>query len=312
MSTNSNERPAPAPVITFAVPYYSNRDYLIEAIGSVQAQSRSDWLLLVVDDAGPEPIDDLIAELGDDRISSHRNESNLGLANNWNRCIGLATTPWVTLLHADDRLEPGYAAAVLAAAERDPTLAAIFTDVVVIGADGAPARSLPDAVKRFARRPNHDHDVVGDEGLSAILANNYVFCPTLCYRTDLVLDHPFDVRWRMVMDLDHTAQILLQHRRLHGIRKPLYQYRRHHSNQTSSLTANAVRFEEEIALYRECAAAAADKGWNRAARTARRRTMVRSHLALQALADLGVGRFGAARRKAGLLVCDLRSRGARR
>ena len=92
MTTPADAVPAP-PAITFAVPYYSNRDYLIKAIGSVQAQSRSDWLLLVVDDAGPEPIDDLIAELGDDRISSHRNESNLGLANNWNRCIGLSGAP---------------------------------------------------------------------------------------------------------------------------------------------------------------------------------------------------------------------------
>lgn len=294
--------------ITFAIPYYSNQAYLVEAIRSVQAQTRTDWQLIIVDDAGPEPVDALITQLGDDRISTVRNPVNLGLAGNWNECIRLATTPWVTLLHADDRLAPRYAEAVLSAAGRDPALAAIFTDTDIIGADGRAARSLPETVKRFANRPKHDHDVGGDDGLASILANNYVMCPTLCYRTELALTHPFDGRWRQVLDLDHTAQMLLRDQRLHGIRQPLYQYRRHSANLTASQTASAVRFEEEIALYRELEVVAADKGWKRSARTARRRAMVRTHLALQTVIDLGSGRVGAARNKAGLLISDLRRR----
>ncbi|MEO7397708.1 MAG: glycosyltransferase, partial [Ilumatobacteraceae bacterium] len=286
MLPTTNETAAGRPRITFAIPYYSNSGYLLEAIRSVQAQTVDDWDVIVVDDAGPEPIVGVIAELGDPRIRSVRNDVNLGLAANWNRCIQLASAALVTLLHADDRLAPGYAAAVLAAAERDPELAAIFTDATIIGTDGLGARSLPDAMKRLARRPAHDHDVQGDDGLASMLANNYVFCPTLCYRTASLVDHPFADRWRMVMDLDHTAQMLLHGLRLHGVRAPLYEYRRHDSNQTSSLTASAIRFEEELALYRQLATAARRIGWLRSARTADRRLMVRSHLALQALVDL--------------------------
>jgi glycosyltransferase involved in cell wall biosynthesis len=294
------------PAITIAIPYYADLGYLRQAIDSVLAQTRSDWELIVVDDAGPEPADELVRHIGDPRITFHRNAANLGLAGNWNECIRLANAPWVTLLHADDALASGYVASVLAATSRNPALAAIFTDAEVIGADGQSARSLPEFVKRFARRPADDHDVSGDRGLASVLANNYIMCPTLCYRTDLAATVPFDGRWRMVMDLDHTAQLLLDGHILHGIRRPLYRYRRHSANQTTSLTASSVRFEEEIALYRELAERAESAGWGATARTARRRIAVRSHLVIHAVIDLGHRRIGASRRKLALLRSDLR------
>lgn len=38
----------------------------------------------------------------------YRNEENLGMFGNWNRCIELARGEWVTLLHDDDLLIPNY------------------------------------------------------------------------------------------------------------------------------------------------------------------------------------------------------------
>ena len=92
--------------ITFALPYYSNLGYLREAIDSVLAQTISNWEMIVVDDAGPEPAADLVATLDDPRIRYVRNVANLGLAGNWNECLRHVTTPYVTLLHSDDRLLP--------------------------------------------------------------------------------------------------------------------------------------------------------------------------------------------------------------
>ena len=297
---------ARTPTITVAIPYYSGRAYLAEAIDSVRAQTASDWRLLVVDDAGPEPAGDLVAAYGDERIEYVRNPVNRGLAGNWNECVRRASADLVALLHGDDRLAPGYVAAVVAAASAHGAAAAVFTDPVVIGADGRRTHSLPDAVKRLARRPRTDHLVEGDRDLASVLANNYIFCPTLCFRRAAVGDQPFDERWRMVMDLDLVAGLLLRGERLAAVRSPLYEYRRHTGNQTNVLTSSAVRFEEELALYREVAARASDQGWSRTARAARHRSMVRTHLALRAGLDFVAGRRGAARTKAALLRDDLR------
>ncbi|CAB4882943.1 unannotated protein [freshwater metagenome] len=296
----------PPPVITFAIPYHRNIDYLLEAVASVRAQTISNWELVIVDDCGPDDASVIIAGLGDNRIRYLRNEANLGLASNWNECLRQSTTALVTLLHSDDRLLPGYGAAVLSAAGRHPDTAAFFTDASIIGSDGAPARSLPDFVKRFAHRPRRDHQVAGDTDLASVLANNYIFCPTLCYRASLVGTAPFDPRWSFVVDLDHVTRLLLAGRQLWGIRSPLYEYRRHASNQTSLLTADATRFAEEIALYREVATAAKATGWRHSARAARHRTMVRMHLVLQVANDALHARFTPAREKQLMLWNDLR------
>ncbi|QIK77078.1 glycosyltransferase family 2 protein [Nocardioides piscis] len=202
--------PTEQPRITFAIPYYRGRDYLREAVQSVRRQTVCDWLLLVVDDRGPEPADEVIAEFDDPRITLVRNERNLGLAGNWNECVRLATTPYVTILHGDDRLLPEYAERVLAAAEREPGVTALFTDAVNIDGHGAPTRTMADVVKGLLPRRKEDHLLVGDDDLAALLAGNYIVCPTMCLRRDVVGPAPFDATLRFVPDWEFTTRALME------------------------------------------------------------------------------------------------------
>ena len=308
MAPRPQDRPDDRPAISFAIPYYDNRRYLAEAIASVRAQTFGDWDLMVVDDCGPEPAHELVESLGDARVTYVRNEVNLGLSGNWNECVRLARGSWVTLLHGDDRLLPRYAERVLAAAERRPGLAALFTDVVTIGATGEPTTTAADFAKRFFPRPKHDHDLHGDEATSVLLAGNYILCPTLCLNREKVGPEPFDTRWRFVPDWAFTVGLLLEGETLHSVREPLLEYRRHASSQTSLQTVDASRFTEEIEFLDEMAALAARRGWSASERAARRRISVRGHLAQKALADVVRGRFGAARSKGRILYRDLRRR----
>ncbi len=300
---------AAAPSITFAIPYYSNRVLLAEAMASVIAQSVDDWELVVVDDAGPEPADDLVAAYGDPRIRYVRHPENLGMTRNWNACLDLARAGLVTLLHQDDRLLPTYAERVVAAARAHPGAAAYFTDVRVIGPDGEPATTAADLAKKLARRPRHDYSLAGDGGLAAIISNNYIYCPSLCLNREVIGPEPFDVRWRMVQDLDFTTRQLLAGRTLMCVREVLFDYRRHTGNQTEAYTRDASRFREEVDLYRSLATAARRQGWRRSERAARRRWMLRGHLLQRALTDVSAARWAGARTKLGLLVADLRRGG---
>ncbi len=294
------------PAISFAIPYYGNPAYLLEAVESVRNQTVTDWELVVVDDAGPAPAGDLVDALGDARISYVRNARNLGLAGNWNECIRRSRAPLVTVLHADDRLLPTYAERVLEAAGLRPGAAAVFTDVNIIGSAGQPTVTVADLAKRVVRRPAFDHDVVGDAGLAGLLAGNYILCPTLCIRPAVVGQDPFDPRWRFVPDLDFTVRQLLAGRSLRAIRTPLLEYRRHTGSQTSSLTGDSSRFEEELAFSAEMAEAARAKGWSRSARAGQLRVMARVHLALRLSLDVAGRRFGAAQQKGRILWGDLR------
>ena len=302
-ATTTGVRPAPS--ISFAIPYYDNPAYLLEAVASVRQQTFTDWELVVVDDAGPSPAGEAVQALADPRISYVRNDHNLGLAANWNECIRRSRAPLVTVLHADDRLLPTYAERVLVAAQLRPDAAAVFTDVSIIGPQGQPTRTIADVGKLMVRRPRFDHDIVGDLGMAGLLAGNYILCPTLCIRPAIVGEAPFDSNWRFVPDLDFTVGQLLAGRSLRAIREPLLEYRRHAGSQTSSLTSDSSRFEEEFRFLSQMAEAAAAKGWTRSARAGRLRVTARLHLVLRLFVDLFGRRFSAAQQKGRILCRDL-------
>lgn len=302
------------PRISFAIPYYRGRDLLREAIASVRAQTIDDWELVVVDDAGPEPVDALVASFGDPRIRSVRHRGNLGLTGNWNSCLALTRAPLVTLLHQDDRLLPTYAARMLAAAQASPASAAYFPDVRVIDADGQPGGALADRVKRLIPRPRAGGDLRGDQELARLLTGNYIYCPSLCLRRDRLPDPAFDPRWGFVLDWALTCGLLLAGEGLYAVREELFEYRRHAGSQTAVLTESASRFTEEVAFLEEMRAAAAARGWRRAEAAARRRLLTRGHLVVSAASHLAGGKRAVARAEWTLLRDDLKGgrRGDRR
>lgn len=295
-----------APRISFAIPYYRGRSYLREAIESVLAQTVDAWELVVVDDRGPEPAHDLVAEYADPRVRYVRNETNLGLAGNWNECVRQASAPLVTVLHGDDRLLPEYAERVLAAADAHPDVAALFTDARIIGPDGEPTSTLADKVKSRLPRRRDDHVLAGDDDLAGLLAGNYIVCPTLCLRREVVGSAPFDASLRFVPDWEFSTRVLMEGGRLFALRTPLLEYRRHGASETSQQTLDSSRFVEEISFLRRRAEEAGARGLTRSSVTAHRRITVRGHLLVLAGLDALRGQRPAARAKWGLLRSDVR------
>jgi glycosyltransferase involved in cell wall biosynthesis len=294
--------------ISFAIPYYDNPGYLAEAVASVQAQTVPDWELVVVDDAGPEPAEDVVRRLGDPRIRYVRNDTRLGLPGNWNASLRQLRAPLATLLHGDDRLLPSYAEEVLAAAAARPDAAAVFTGTTIIDETGAPTRTFVDAAKSALARRRDLAELSGDAGLAVLLGANLISCPTLAMRREVLGAEPFDPRWRFVADWDFTVRRLLEGRTLVGVDRPLLEYRRHGAQTTAQLSRHTQRFEEELAFLRLMASEADDRGYFRAARAARRRVATRTHLAVDAAADVVRGRLRTAGAKAGMLGRDLAGR----
>ncbi|HVX14547.1 MAG TPA: glycosyltransferase family 2 protein [Pirellulales bacterium] len=292
------------PSITFAIPYYSNPAYLQKAIESVLRQDDGDWKLLVSDDGSqPREIAEVVARFEDPRIRYHGNERRLGMAGNWNRCLDLADTDLVTLLHADDELGSNYAATMREEADRHPRAAALFCDAQVIDRHGARRFSLPELVKGALKpRGRQPIELVGRDGVKALLRGNFIMCPTLCYRRRVVGKHRFSQHWKMVQDLDLTTRLLLDGETLVGVRRVAYHYRRHGQNATEEYTRDLVRFHEESTLYAMLEEEAAARGWSDVARVARRKTIVRLNLAWCIVCDACRLQTGAALEKARLLA----------
>ena len=294
--------PHVAPRITFAMPFYRGLRHLESALGSLQAQTIGEWEAVVVDDAGPESAASTIAQLDDPRIRYLRNESNLGLAGNWNKALSLATTDLVTIVHCDDLLEPHYAATMIALMDRHPEAVAGHCRVLLIDDAGQPTRTLADTVKGWLT-PRFRGDLVteGDLGLRSLVRANWIFCPTVCYRRALLPANPFDQRWRFVLDLDLMRRFLFGGQSIVGTDTVAYRYRRHADNQTRVLGRDFSRHDEELAFAAEVAEQARGHGWSSTARTARRAPVVRANLLTEAaiaLVKRDIVRFRGALRRA--------------
>lgn len=279
---------ASAPRIAFAIPYYKGGDYLAETLTSVLAQDIDDWEAVVVDDAGPEPVEDLIRHLDDPRITYRRNAVNLGLAGNWTAAIEATRAPFVTVLHADDLLLPNYARTMIELMDRHPCALAGHCRVELIDSAGEPTRTLSDSIKSVIRpKVRGDVVTVGDRGLRSLLRGFWIFCPTLCYRREVFRTvEPFDGRWRFALDFSFVGRAILAGHSFVGSQVIGYRYRRHPANQTAVLTSQLTRFDEEIRLYGELADLAAMDSWSKSMRTARFALIIRAHLVVTAIGSL--------------------------
>lgn len=271
-------------VLQISIPFYTGRDYLARAIESVLAQSSAEWRLTVLDDAGPEgDLEEWIrTRFPDPRIHYQRHPHNLGMAGNWNAGLECGDAEWVTLLHSDDELLPNYVERMREAAQVYRGASLLFCGAKIINESGRSAFSLADTVKRYLI-PTRTGLVRlrGEEGVAALLKGNFIMCPTVCYARSRV--PRFDPRWKMVLDLDFFIRVLRAGGEIIGVPETAYAYRRHAENATTRYTETLLRFEEEVALYRETGERSPNA---QVRRLARDRWIIRLNLTYRALWDL--------------------------
>lgn len=118
------------PCVTIAIPTYKRGVLLQRAVRSALEQTfHGDLEILVVENPSEPPApgmltfaETLCLELADPRIRYVRNPANVGMAGNWNRCLELAQSAWVVVLHDDDWLAPRYVEISLALVDSNPAL----------------------------------------------------------------------------------------------------------------------------------------------------------------------------------------------
>ena len=92
------------PFVSVIMPAFNAESYLYKSIESVQAQTFTDWELLIIDDCST---DSTVAAAqiyadGDIRIRVMRNEHNIGAAETRNMGLELARGTWFAFLDSDD------------------------------------------------------------------------------------------------------------------------------------------------------------------------------------------------------------------
>ncbi|WP_194409109.1 glycosyltransferase family 2 protein [Microbacterium cremeum] len=264
--------------IDICVPFWGDPDTFIATIDSVRAQTDPSWRLTIIDDCYPGTrVADYVAALDDPRVRYRRNERNVGITENFRRAVAAAEGSHVVVLGSDDMLLPGFVAHMREAIRLHPDVDVIQPGVRVIDAEGAPARSLVDTVKKRLLTPRTPTTLRGESMAASLLRGNWLYWPSLALRTDTVSAIGFRDDLPIILDLALLIDVAFQGGSLRYTGVECFAYRRHGESLSQTTLRDGSRFDDERRFYRDTARRAADRGWTRAARAARVRLMSRLH-----------------------------------
>lgn len=125
-------------MVSFIMPAWK-KSFLRQAIKSVLSQDYADFELVVVDDASPENLEEIVREFDDSRIVYKRNDENIGgrdLVAAWNHAIQYAKGEFCVLASDDDEYAPGYLSEMMRLSEKYPDVEVFHCKLAFVDSDG--------------------------------------------------------------------------------------------------------------------------------------------------------------------------------
>ncbi|QUR67331.1 glycosyltransferase family 2 protein [Mycobacterium spongiae] len=201
-----------APLISVCVPAYNNGATIARCLRSILDQEGVDFEIVVVDDASSDDCVAIAATMlrANDRLV--RNEPRLGLNQNHNKCLDVASGSLIQFVHGDDWLLPG-ALRTMAACFEDPTVGLAFAPRRVETDDPGWQRRYGQVHTRFRRlrERNHGASLVRQMALRGA-KDNWIGEPTcVMFRRQLALDAGgFRTDIFQLVDLDFWMRLMLR------------------------------------------------------------------------------------------------------
>jgi len=168
-----------------------------DAIASALGQSYRNLEVLVVDNASTDNTADVVRPfLSDPRLKYIRNESNLGLFGNFNRCIEASNGDLIHILHSDDMIEKDFTRACVTFFLQYPEVYLTFGSAKLV---------QDDRVVTELRYSDSDVVIRPPDGFRQLLARrNFIICPTVMARREL-----YEAVGRYPVDLPYSADYAL-------------------------------------------------------------------------------------------------------
>jgi glycosyltransferase involved in cell wall biosynthesis len=233
------------PKVSICIPAYNSAAYLSAAVESALAQRYDSFEILIVDDCSSDGCADIAAGFAerDLRVRFVANSFNLGMVQNWNRCLELARGEYIKFLFGDDLLSSpdnlGRLADVLDR-HQDVALACSF-------------RSLIDPNGHVIAERGYTPTGCSVPGASAIRnclisAWNFIGEPSVVMFRKQQAQRGFDTGYRQLVDLEMWFHLLLQGD-IWCERESLAAFRHHPEQQTVRNVGELVHLEEILRLY---------------------------------------------------------------
>ncbi|MEW2582644.1 glycosyltransferase family 2 protein [Streptomyces virginiae] len=264
----------------FMLPYYGDVQLMQDAVRSVLAQTDRDFRLVVIDDGKEPDVPGWFAGLGDDRVHYTRNEQNLGITKNFQKCVRLSEADYVVIMGCDDVLHPHYLETVRKIVDAQPGIGMVQPGVEVIDGTGQVTQGLADNTKKRLYAPQvKGRRLMGGEELAAsVLRGNWLYFPSIAWRGEVLRKVNFRDDYSVIQDLALVIDLLEDGEQMViDNTTTVFQYRRHAVSESSVQAFSGTRFAEAERYFSAVAARMDARGWPKAARAARFHSASRLH-----------------------------------
>lgn len=233
------------PLFSIVVPLYlTQQEHLRELIASVQKQSFANWELCLSDGGGEaSQLDDVLEEFCEQDVRIHvvKSRKKLGISENTNAALAIASGDYVVFADHDDLLHPQALAECVRCIQEQPDIDLIYTDEDKLSMDGTEhfqPHFKPDYNKELLRSMNYFcHLVVVKRSLLEKVGN-------LDTNFDGAQDYDFVLRCT-----EHAVNIC-------HIPKVLYHWRAHRDSTAENPESKRYAFEAGVraldAHYERC------------------------------------------------------------
>lgn len=242
-SASNKEVAKNLPRVSICIPTRNRAHFLRAAILSSLEQTFEDIEVIVIDNQSTDGTEELVHELADEdnRIQYIRNDSDIGLCRNFNRCLEHARGEYIKFLCSDDILLP------------------ICVEQMVKCLDEAPSASLVlggvELIDEFSenlgreRYSNENKYVTGPDAIQRCLfGKNYIGPPTAVLFRAALADRGFKEELTHLIDLEMWFY-LLEQGGLVSLSDSICLVRKHSGQLTNQNIRSSILVEDNILVF---------------------------------------------------------------
>lgn len=232
-----------SPKVSVCIPVYNGQDYIAEAVESVLGQTFQNYELIVCDNCSTDDTEKIVRSFRDARIRYFKNENNLGLVGNANRCIDLSQGEYICILHHDDTMFPENLELKTKVLDANPQVGFVHSNVLWVDEKGGFLREWLDEARQDYIEDGKEvfHRYIRRMPKGALIFIGSVMARKACYdrlgkfRVDLPHSNDNEMWLRLSLYYDVAC-----------VGKPLVTWRQHGTSASSGWDLSDAWLEEHF------------------------------------------------------------------
>lgn len=145
------------PRVSIGMAVRNGQRYLAVALESLLSQTFTDFEIIISDNASTDATAEICRQYmaRDPRVRYHRNETDIGPANNHNQCFEMSHGEYFRWHAHDDACTPQHLELCVSALDRDPTAVLAYPQTLVIDENGRPMSNYDFKLETDSASPAH-------------------------------------------------------------------------------------------------------------------------------------------------------------